>query len=50
LRKYYLYVITGVVTINNIELIEGDGLSFSDEANIRITNPNESEIILFDLK
>jgi redox-sensitive bicupin YhaK (pirin superfamily) len=50
LRKYYLYVVTGTVTVNDIDLIEGDGLSFSDESNIRITNPNESEIILFDLK
>jgi redox-sensitive bicupin YhaK (pirin superfamily) len=49
LRKYYLYVITGTVTVNDRDLIEGDGLSFSDEANIKITNPNESEIILFDL-
>jgi redox-sensitive bicupin YhaK (pirin superfamily) len=50
LRKYYLYVITGNTTINNIELIEGDGLSFSDESIINITNTTESEIILFDLK
>ena len=50
LRKYYLYVVTGTVTINNTELIEGDGLSFSEESLIKISNPNESEIILFDLK
>jgi redox-sensitive bicupin YhaK (pirin superfamily) len=50
LRKYYLYVVTGTVTINNTELIEGDGLSFSEESLITISNPNESEIILFDLK
>jgi len=50
LRKYYLYVITGTATINNLELIEGDGLSFSNEPFISIINPNESEIILFDLK
>ena len=50
LRKYYLYVVTGTVTINSIDLIEGDGLSFSEESVITITNSNESEIILFDLK
>ena len=50
LRKYYLYVVTGTVTINNTELIEGDGLSFSEESLITISNSNESEIILFDLK
>ena len=50
LRKYYLYVVTGTVTVNDRELIEGDGLSYDDESIITITNPNESEIILFDLK
>ena len=48
-RKYYLYVISGETTINNLSLIEGDGLSFIEESKIKI-NPNiESEIILFDL-
>ena len=50
LRKYYLYVVTGTVSVNNIDLIEGDGLSFVDESIINITNANESEIILFDLR
>ena len=49
-RKYYLYVVTGTITVNNIDLIEGDGLSYIDESVITITNANESEIILFDLK
>jgi quercetin 2,3-dioxygenase len=49
-RKYYLYVVTGTVTVNDSNLIEGDGLSFSEESEITISNPNESEIILFDLK
>jgi len=50
LRKYYLYVVTGTLSVNNIDLIEGDGLSFVDESVINITNANESEIILFDLR
>lgn len=50
LRKYYLYVVSGTVTVNDRELIEGDGLSYDSESVITITNPNESEIILFDLK
>lgn len=49
-RRYYIYVATGTVIVNNLELIEGDGLAFIEENNITITNPNESEIILFDLK
>ena len=50
LRKYYLYVVTGSLTVNDLGLIEGDGLSFIDESFINITNANESEIILFDLR
>ena len=50
LRKYYLYVVSGTVTVNDKELIEGDGLSYDNESIITITNPNESEIILFDLR
>ena len=50
LRKYYLYVVTGTVTVNDLDLIEGDGVSFTEEATVVITNSNESEIILFDLR
>ena len=50
LRKYYVYVVTGSASINNIAVIEGDGLSFGEEEFITITNTNESEIILFDLQ
>ena len=50
-RKYYLYVISGEVNIdNNISLVEGDGLSFIEENKIEIESKTESEIILFDLK
>jgi hypothetical protein len=50
LRKYYLYVVTGTATVNDRDLIEGDGLSYDNESIITITNPKESEIILFDLR
>ena len=50
LRKYYLYVVNGTVTVNGIDLIEGDGLSYDSESVLTINNPNESEIILFDLR
>lgn len=49
-RKYYLYVISGDVTINSYKLSEGDGLSFIEEDRIDITSTTESEIILFDLR
>ena len=48
-RHYYLYVVTGTATVNNQPVIEGDGLSFEQEAAITITSPENSEIILFDL-
>lgn len=48
-RRYYLYVISGTSTLNGIDLIEGDGLSFTNESTITIINPTETEIILFDL-
>jgi len=50
LRKYYLYVVSGTMTVNNTSLIEGDGLSFSDESIITIANALDSEVILFDLR
>lgn len=49
-RKYYLYVVTGSVTINNLELIEGDGLTYSEENVVDISPKEESEIIVFDLR
>jgi redox-sensitive bicupin YhaK (pirin superfamily) len=49
-RRYYLYVISGTSTINDIPLIEGDGLSFTEEEKINIITDTETEIILFDLQ
>ena len=48
-RRYYLYVVSGELTINNVSVIEGDGLSFISENEILINPSAESEIILFDL-
>lgn len=48
-RNYYLYVISGTSTINDIPLIEGDGLSFTEESSLNIATTSETEIILFDL-
>jgi redox-sensitive bicupin YhaK (pirin superfamily) len=48
-RKYYLYVVTGTSNTNNISLIEGDGLSYTEENTITISPTSETEIILFDL-
>lgn len=48
-RNYYLYVVTGTSNTNNLSLIEGDGLSFTEENIITISPTSETEIILFDL-
>lgn len=49
IRHYYLYVVTGTVTVCGLNLVEGSGLMFENENRIEIINPVESEIILFDL-
>ena len=48
-RHYYLYVVLGSLTVNEKDLIEGDGLSFVRESNINIIKPNNAEVILFEL-
>ena len=49
-RNYYLYVISGEATINDIAVIEGDGISFTEESLLQIATTSETEIILFDLR
>lgn len=49
-RKYYLYIVSGSVNINGLDLIEGDGLSYIEEESIDISPKEESEIIVFDLR
>ena len=49
-RRYYLYVISGEAIINDLSLIEGDGLRYTKESKIEISPIKETEIILFDLR
>jgi len=49
-RSYYLYVVSGTSTVNDIPLVEGDGLSFTEESLLKIATTSETEIILFDLR
>ena len=49
-RNYYLYIVSGSVNINGLDLIEGDGLSYIEEESIDISPKEESEIIVFDLR
>jgi redox-sensitive bicupin YhaK (pirin superfamily) len=48
-RKYYLYVVSGTIKINGSESVEGDAYMFEQENLLEITQPNNSEIILFNL-
>jgi len=49
-RRYYVYVISGSVTINGITASELGGFTIEDESVLEITNPNDSEILLFNLR
>jgi|SRR5581483_10902200 len=46
-RHGWLHVARGRVTVNGLELGEGDGLAISEEKEIRISG--EGEVLLFDL-
>lgn len=48
-RKAYLHVARGAVQVNNINLLAGDALMFSDETEIRVEQAAEAELLLFDL-
>jgi redox-sensitive bicupin YhaK (pirin superfamily) len=48
-RKYYLYVVRGIGTVNGQDFIEGDGFSFESETQINLTTTDETELIVFDL-
>jgi len=49
-RRYYLYIVLGTAMVNGRPLIEGDGLAFISETEISITQADDSEMILFDLR
>jgi redox-sensitive bicupin YhaK (pirin superfamily) len=48
-RHAWLQVVRGKLTVNGVELGEGDGVSFSAATNIGVSSAGESELILFDL-
>ena len=49
-RRYYLYVVTGSATVNDIRASTGSGFSFENEKDLRITDANNTEMILFNLR
>jgi redox-sensitive bicupin YhaK (pirin superfamily) len=48
-RSAWLQVAAGSVTLNEVELKQGDGAAVSQESNLRITARESAEILLFDL-
>jgi len=49
-RKYYVYVVSGTVTINGIDTIKTGGFSFEQENLLEISNANNTELLLFNLR
>jgi len=48
-RHAWVQVIRGDVTVNGQELHAGDGAALSDEAKLKLTAQNETEVVVFDL-
>lgn len=48
-RHAWLQVVRGNMTVNGVELGEGDGVSFDEATDIAIASSGDSELILFDL-
>jgi len=48
-RHAWLQVAAGSVTLNDVELKQGDGAAVSEESDLRIAAVGPSEILLFDL-
>lgn len=48
-RSAWLQVAAGSVTVNDVDLKQGDGAAVSEESNLRITAREPAEVLLFDL-
>ena len=48
-RSAWLQVAAGAVTLNDVELKQGDGAAVSKEPNLRIAAQESAEVLLFDL-
>jgi redox-sensitive bicupin YhaK (pirin superfamily) len=49
-RAAWLQVAAGAVTLNGIDLKQGDGAAVNDESDIRLGAPQPAEVLLFDLE
>ena len=48
-RHAWLQVARGAITVNGIELEQGDGAAISNESILTIAGRDQSEVLLFDL-
>jgi len=48
-RKAYVHVARGKVSLNGIDLTEGDGAKIVDEQQLKLSAPEDAEVLLFDL-
>jgi redox-sensitive bicupin YhaK (pirin superfamily) len=48
-RKAYVHVARGAVKLNGTPLSAGDGVKVSDERELRLTEADNAEVLLFDL-
>jgi redox-sensitive bicupin YhaK (pirin superfamily) len=48
-RKAYVHVTRGKVSLDGIDLTEGDGAKIVDEQQLKLSAPEEAEVLLFDL-
>jgi len=48
-RRYYLHVAAGELLANGERLQKGDALKLTDETELRLTNGQQAEVLLFDL-
>lgn len=48
-RRYYLHVVRGSLTLNGLLLEAGDGVSLKDEREIRLSDGQAAEALLFEL-
>ena len=49
-RQAWLQVTQGAASVNGTSLAAGDGAAISKEELLQIESPNDSEILLFDLR
>ncbi len=48
-RKAYVHLIRGSLTVNGVALQSGDAVLLADESRLTLTNPDQAEVLVFDL-